>query len=111
MEIFKQQRYVNSDNGFAVGIFSIITFIIGLALICSGENCRKVFTTCIDIYSDIKRGTMWTNGNSKVVIVRVYENKVVYSRYSGSGKIKETCTLSKRVFRERYTKVSNEREI
>lgn len=104
----------NENRIFLIGIFSFITIIVGfIGLFYSACNSSSFgnFVTSFDTYSDIKRGTTWTNGNTRVVVVRVYENKVVYTRYSYSGRVMETCTLSKRVFKDRYTRVVGEGEI
>lgn len=105
----KKEQSEYSTYDFFIGIFSIILIFAGFFGFL--YSIRNIDTSLVDDYFEIKKGTTWTNGNNRVQVIKVYKNRVIYTKYSYSGRVLDTCTLSKRVFFNRYTKLFDEGEI
>lgn len=97
------------DYSVLIGILGFIAMILGfIGFIYSlSKNCPEVLLSRFEPFIEIEKGSEWTNGNTRVRVLRSYKNKVIYTRYSYSGRARETCTLSKKVFCNRYARIVN----
>ena len=85
-----------------LSFIAIITGFIGLCYSIGDSLFSSGGSVILDYSPDIKKGSKWTNGNSRVVVNKVYGDKVIYTRINDRGRYLDTCSLSKRVFRSRY---------